>query len=285
MTIRTRRLMVLVAAVCAVVTASGLYRLFSNPRMVEAQGLPEIPTVVAVSDLSRGAVLGIEQLRVEPLRANHVPQGAFREVPSVVGRAVKQPILAGAPVTEGALASPNSLLEARLAQGYRAVGVFVDGRGGLQKYLQPGDRVDVVVTAEDAHAGSAAKMLLQDIEVLEIPEREGSSTYQDVQSWMSVILAVTPPDAERLALAMHVGTVQLIGRGIHDMQVQGTSGVTRDTLLPQERGGSGSSASFGPTYRSVEVIRGGARVQERFSFGPNGWAERPEARASAKEGP
>jgi pilus assembly protein CpaB len=265
-------MMVVIAAVCAVVTAGGLYRFLSGVTPTEAQAQTPQTLVVAASNLPRGAVVKPDQLRLVD-QTGPMPAGAFRTVSPVIGRTVKQSIRSGSMVTEDALASSGSLLEARLAPGFRAVGVFVDGRGGLQNYLQAGDRVDVVVTTEQEQSGSASKVVLQDIEILEIPKRESTSTYEEANAWMSVVLAVTPRDAERLALAMHVGSIQLLGRGSHDTRMQTTSGVTRDTLLPDP----GFEGSAGASYQSVEIIKGQSRTQERFSLESNGWVERPNA--------
>jgi pilus assembly protein CpaB len=271
--------MVFIALACALITANGVYRFLTGAGTVEAQTPPEVSVVTAAADLPRGAVLKTGHLATMQQLADQAPAGAFRSTALVVGRTVRHPIAAGAPVTEAALTAPGSLLETRLPAGYRAVGVFVDGRGGLQKYLQAGDRVDVVVTTEQTEGGSAAKVLLQDIEILEIPQRENASTYEEANTWMSVVLAVTPADAERLTLGMSVGTIQLLGRAAHDTGHESTSGVTRDTLLPQPEGGAD-----GATYRSVEVIKGQSRTQERFSLGPSGWVERKDARPAAQGG-
>lgn len=278
---RTRRMMLIVASLCALVTAGGVYRFLSKTSTVEAKAPSESPVLVAKTDLSRGIVLSPEHLALVNQNADQIPPGTFNRMHPVLGRTLRIPIASGSPITEQSLASTESMLETRLAQGYRAVGVFVDARGGLQRYLEPGDRVDVVVTTEYAQGGSAAKVLLQDVEILDIPRREGSSTYEETSSWMSVILAVPPSDAERLALAMHVGTIQLLGRRTYDTRLFATSGVTRDTLLPEhESRATQAGESYRASYQSVEVIKGQSRTRERFSLGPESWIEPPSAETS-----
>lgn len=278
-------LLMAVSAVCALVAATGIYRVMSRGETVEANVRGGEPVVIAASDLARGTVLKADHMTVATRPADEAPAGKFSQPRPLIGRTVKRPVSAGAPIVQEALSSSSSMFEARLSPGYRAVGVFVDGRGGLQKYLQPGDRVDVVVTIDSKDALSSSKLLLQDVEILEIPRREGSSTYEETTSWMSVILAVTPWDAEKLALAMHVGTIQLLGRGSDDTQTGATSGVTRDTLVADGWVAPGPDGAQGTNYRSVELIKGQSRSAQRFSLGPGGWSESGRAATAPSSSP
>ena len=280
---RKRGAMLAISAVCALIAAAGIYRMLSREQTVEADVRPPASIVVAKTELPRGTMLQPEHLELLSEPAGTLPEGAFRQPRLLIGRTVKQSVAAGAPILQGALASTQSMLDARLLPGYRAVGVFVDGRGGLQRYLQAGDRVDVIVTIDNKDAGSSSRVVLQDVEILEIPRREGSSTYEENTTWMAVVLAVTPWDAEKLALAMHVGTIELLGRSAGDTRLATTSGVTQDTLVATGRSAGEPGSNSGTTYRSVELIKGQSRSQERFSLGAGGnWLEHPAEPAGAQ---
>jgi pilus assembly protein CpaB len=283
---RKRGAMLAISGLCALVAATAIYRALSRGETVEANVRDTSTIVIAKSNLTRGLALKPEHLEQVSRPTDELPEGAFSQSRPLIGRIVKRPVPAGKPVLQDALAATKSIFEARLAPGLRAAGVFVDARGGLQRYLQAGDRVDVVVTVDNKDAGSSSRLILQDVEILEIPRKEGSAEHQTA-AWMPVVLAVTPWDAEKLALAMNVGTIQLLGRGSEDTQTMATSGVTRDTLVA---GGPmlvepGAAGPHGTSYRSVELIKGHARSEERFSLGPGGnWVERRPAGGTAQAG-
>ena len=281
-------LMLTLAVASGLVTATGIYQRLMAPRMTSmAKTKQSVPVVVARMPLIRGTVLTGSHLETVMMLRTQAPPGTFTDPQLLIGRLVKEPIAQRDAVLETSLA-PVGHRPLHLAKGYRAVGVSVDARGGIQRFLKSGDHVDIVVTMDDEEGMTSSKMILQDIEVLAVPElsdanmREGGSGEK-----VPVTVAVTPPDAETLSLAMHIGTIQLLFRGYADDQVAQTSGVTRDTLLPrdgmlQKSAGMGTAASMAVnpmTYRVVEVIRGQERVRQRFRegdvAGPSRSGERP----------
>ncbi len=279
---QSTRIMLATAIAAGLLVAIALNRMLTSQPRAEAQGPHDSALIVARGALARGAVLTLNDVSVHTMPASEVPADAFSRPQQVVGRVVKQPIPEGEPILDSALlgAQRTSLLDQRLLEGYRAIGVFIDSRGGIQRFLHPGDRVDVVVTTDAAGIGSSSKLLLQDVEILELPGadaggKESSSTAESVP----VVLAVTPWDAEKLALAMQIGSIQLLARGGADRSLSQTSGVTPDTLLPVHTAlpshlasgvGTTNEPEGSATYRPVEVIKGQERFRERFIVGPEG---------------
>ena len=186
-------MMLVVAVGTGLVVAQNLYQRLSRAPQSVAQTPEEIPVVVAKAALERGTTLSADHLEtsletVTRLRSE-MPSGIFTQAQSLIGRKVKDDIPAGAPVLETSLAPREIVsltgLERKVPVGHRAVGVFVDLRGGIQQFLRAGDHVDVIVTAEDqtvtsttggesfqARANAWSKVLLQDIEVLDVPGDE-----------------------------------------------------------------------------------------------------------------
>ena len=270
---RAVRLMFVVAVVSGLLVALGIYRLVAPRQMFEKMAQRATPAVVARGPISRGTVLAAEHVQLTTRPRKDVPFGAFNDLQPLMGRVAKHDIQEGQLILEGSLvpSGQTPLLGAIVPSGYRAIGVFVDARGGIQKFLRAGDHVDVVVTMDTEEEVSSSKVLLQDIEVLAVPESErsqdGSVNPLSGEATIPVTLAVTLRDAEKLALAMHVGSVQLLGRAYDDNQLARTSGVTKDTLLPTD-GVSAAQVSKSPessaTYRSVELIKGQERSRQRF---------------------
>ena len=269
------RSMMSISVVAGLFVAVGLYRLVASRNIAEAN--TPFSVVIARTPLQRGTILTNAHVGIGTLpRANRMMAGSFTATQSVVGRIVKDlAIQKGTPILESSLvpADRPPLMREMVPPGYRAVGVFVDGRGDIERFLRSFDHVDVVVTMEDEGGIPSSKVLLQDMIVLAVPETQTGTTHQGTHAdSVPVTLAVTPADGEKLSLAMRVGTIQLLVRGRDDGQPTQTSGVTKDTLLPPNTGlnyqaQDGSST----TYRTVEVIKGQERHRERFreSLQPN----------------
>ena len=262
-------LMLAVAVITGLVVADSLYRRLSQAPSGPS-GPPaapeEIPVVVAKKALEPGTVLTAEDLETSletvPRLREEMPSGIFTQLRSLIGRRLKDEVPAGGLVLETSLASREEVTLAGLPQkvpsGYRAVGVFVDLRGGIQQFLRVGDHVDVVVTVEEQTAPTVtesesfrptrrvvwSKVLLQDIEVLDVPGmteradtggRESGTFRADTnRERLPVVLAMSVPDAEKLSLAMQIGTIQLLKRGVEDKDILPTTGVTQDTLFAEQ---------------------------------------------------
>jgi pilus assembly protein CpaB len=263
-------LMITLAAVSGLVAAGGMYQHVLQVRGDAPGG--GVRVAVARRDLPRGTRLTLEALDTARMSLKELPPGTFSDPRTLVGRLLADSLPQGAPVREDALMplAAHPPLMTAVPPGYRAVGVFVDGRGGLHRFLQPGDRVDVVVAvASQPNADTAAaRILVQDVQILNVPESR-ELELRPGATGIPVTLAVTPADAEKLALAMQVGAINLLLRGLADERMIQTSGVTQDTLLPRQGphvlSAERPSADRTLTFRAVEVIKGRERQQQRFS--------------------
>lgn len=251
---RTPLLLTTVAIISSLGVAIGIYGL-TAPRS-HAQIYSSI--VVAESKLDPGTVLASTHLRAAGYPKGEAPAGDFMRVESVIGRIVKEQIPVGSPILESHLLPLNqqNAFKYKLPAGYRAIAVPVGREICIQSLLQPGDKVDVVVTMKNEQRLPFSKLLIQNVEVLSAPDRklEEELRRHPSQEGDSVTLAVLPSDAEKLSLALNAGTVQLLLRSYQDTATTQTPGVTQDTLLPGE----------GRAYRAVEVIQGNQRHVERF---------------------
>lgn len=271
--IRAQSILTVIAGASGLIVAIGVYGLTSPRR--SAQSDPAVPTVLAAMDLSPGLTLAETHLKSVLRPMNGGSGGDFTQIRSVVGRVVEEPIAADAPILESALLPPGQRVafRHRMPAGYRAIRVPAGEIGAVQDLLQPADRVDVVVTLKNEQGLPSSKVLLQNVEVLEVPrpEQTGEIRRSAAPEQSYVTLAVLPAEAEKLSLALSAGALQLLLRGPDDRQPIQTPGVSQDTLLPSQ----------GTLYRAVEVIRGQQRRVERF--GDN--AERIGTDRTAEETP
>jgi pilus assembly protein CpaB len=146
----------------------------------------------------------------------------------------------------------------------RAMAVRVDDVVGVAGFINPGNRVDVLVTLREA--SSQTKTVLQNVLVLatgtQLDAHGNGTKSREVRV---ITVEVTPEEAEKLALAAHEGKVTMALRNYANTQPILTSGATISTLLksyslPNENG-RGRDKAPPPVLQKppvqVEIIKGG----------------------------
>lgn len=185
----------------------------------------------------------LAELHVETVDwpARHVLDGSYSSVEEVLGKTVRQNLVKGEPILNERLADEDvgRGLAAILADGIRAMAVKVDQVIGVAGFVQPGDYVDVIVvmrpdvdTREQLKlkAEVVSKVILQKVPVLAIGQHVVNQGNKP-KTVQVVTLALTPNEAERLALASRHGVIQLTMRSRVDVDPIPTAGVTPVALL------------------------------------------------------
>jgi pilus assembly protein CpaB len=155
-----------------------------------------VPVVIAAADLTRGTAIGGSMVRVAPLPSLLAPPGSFPDATEVEGRVLLTDVAEGEAITRTRLAARSVGPVAALVEpGLRAAAVDSGLPPGA---VRPGDRVDVLATygGERPHTETVAS----ELEVLRVmsPSPSGAVGASEVPS---LVLLVTPLDAERLAYA------------------------------------------------------------------------------------
>jgi pilus assembly protein CpaB len=265
MTKNALNIMIAVAVISGLAVMVGVYRFLHGVQQSKQQAAQAVHYVVAGKDLTRGTRLEPQHMNLQQLSGIEAPPGTFASANLVLGRVLNTDLPAGAAIVEGDLI-PRGLsdLAGKLAKGYRAVSVLVDPKAHSHRLLHQGDRVDVIVTVsdEDYTNVAAAKLVIQDLEVLHVPgeDSDKEKRQESRKSKVPITLAMLPWQAERLALAQQIGEIQLIVRGYEDAEGVRTSGVSWDTLLPYDKEATKDALAF----RAVELYKGNTYSQWRF---------------------
>jgi pilus assembly protein CpaB len=252
------------------------------PQQVVQVQAEAVPVVVAVSDLPWGTQLKPEMLTTKPFLQQSLPAGYFSGPDDIKDRVVVAPLNANDPVTEHKLA-PVSIktggVSAVLEQGKRAIAVKGDKVIGIAGFINPGNKVDVLVTVKDPQKNEEkTKTILENIMVLatgtQIQKNEkGEPSPVDVYT-----LAVTPEEAETLSLAANEGKLQLALRSVTDTATVLTTGVNIPKMLASYSPGNPPPPKQEETKEtpkvvqkwaprpavSVEVIKGNEISQKKF---------------------
>jgi pilus assembly protein CpaB len=242
---------------------------------VEAQA---VPVVVAATDLTWGTKLTKEMLKTVPFLKESLPAGYLSDLEALEGRVVISPLKEREPVLESRLASTDVTVggvSAVIKPGMRAVAVKGDKVIGISGFIQPGNRVDVLVTMRDpATKNEITKMVLSNVLVLatgtEIEDsRDGKPRPVDVYT-----LEVDPEQAERLGLAAAEGKLQFALRNTMDMDTVLTKGATVAQTLRSLRGLDATPppptvkewSTPGKKSFTVETIKGDKVGSQKFDL-------------------
>ena len=277
------RMRVFLVLALAVVAGSGLalatYRFVSNqPQSSTASAIPSKPVVVAATDLTLGAELTADDIKVIEWPASAVPAEAISDPKEVIGRGLVMPVVQYEPILPLKLASKEAGagLPPVIPPGLRAVSVRVNEVIGVAGYVVPGTRVDVLTTINPGQNQQTmtSKVILTDVQVLAAGTKIDNTTDKDKPVPVSVVtLLVNPDEAERLTLASSEGKIQLALRNPLDRSAPSTRGVRPAVLL-----GSEPATRVVPSPRAaatvaralpleapqvtVEIIRGDKRAHE-----------------------
>lgn len=211
--------------------------------VVEEPPEPEPPpmreVLAAARALPMGTLIGKDDLTTlvlapDAVRADHfvaddaVSADALAGMPR--GHAVREAIAEGVPLLRSAIVGPRQkgFLATVLKPGSRAVTIRVGPATSHAGLIDPGDRVDVILTAElavgEGERSTVARTIVEDVRVVAIDHRlgtveepvAGESEAGSVEpaAFVTATLEALPPQADRLVLGEHEGRLSLVVRSL-----------------------------------------------------------------------
>ena len=176
-----------------------------KPQTIETEQVVFAKTLIGARN-----VVGMDALELRSIPSAGVHPQAARDLAAIAGRVAMAPVYPDEQVltTKFAPAGVNPGLSYSLAKDKRAMTIAVNEVIGVAGFIFPGDRVDVLGTVTlDSEAFS--KVVLQDVEVLAIAQKVEQKPGEEPRVTTSATLAVTPEQAEILALVDSSGKVRL----------------------------------------------------------------------------
>jgi pilus assembly protein CpaB len=266
-----------VAVAMAAVASFGVYRAIQNiPERTKY--IPAHYLVVAKQDVPVGTILEAQHVRLAGWPQDTTVEGSFAKIEDVIGRGATAQIVANEPIIDRKLAPKEAGggLPPTIPAGMRAMSVKVNDVIGVAGFTVPGTRVDVVVTIKDRD-NSISRAVLSNIQVLAAGTKYDQDQAKNGQPIKTAVvtLLVTPPDAEKLALAQTEGQIVLALRNPMDVEAVQTQGQRMSSLLgapapaPVVKAVQGrprvvtppAPPPVAPKY-TIDAIRGGKRSEE-----------------------
>ena len=235
---RKKLVLLLGALVIAIGTALAARSMFAGASAPQAEAAPAEPqgpkVLVAKRALPVGTIITADAVGYQLWPQEMVQDAYFidgeADMAKLLGTVVRNPLTAGAPVTQGSLVSPGDrgFLAAALGAGMRAVTIPVSEKTGVGGFIFPGDHVDLVLTSElsgdEGDSLKTAETILQNLRVLATDQSTETTTGEDgktvVRAFRTVTLEATPKIAEKIAVAQTIGTISLSLRSIADNQAE-----------------------------------------------------------------
>ncbi len=227
-----RQLIVLVIAAIAAIGALLLIRGMGGrnaaPPDANAEAVSGQQVLVAARDIQQGVALTPSDLAIAAFPEQSVSPSfiTLAAQPSAqneyVGAITRRTFVQGEPITVGAVLQPDGhgAMAAQLEPGRRAVSVEISNTTAAGGYIQPNDRVDVIMSrtvSQGNQQGGESQIVLQDVRVLAMGETTQPPTGSDPPAQASANLAVlelTPQEARALTMADQMGDISLALRGV-----------------------------------------------------------------------
>lgn len=260
-----RQLIVLVIAAIAAVGALLLIRgIGSNRAEPTAENTAPVigeQVLVAARDIGQGAALTPSDLAVATFPEQSISAAFVRlsTQPSAqaeyVGAVTRRAFVSGEPITTNSVVQPEGrgFMAAQLPPGFRAVAVEIERQTAVGGFVQPNDRVDVIVTHrvdEGSQRQVRSEVVLQDVRVLALGDKTTTQTAGEAPEVIEAqvaVLEVSAADARSLAMAIELGSVSLALRGVQAETVG----------MGQPSGGVGQSSGAVRVHAFGSVAGGG----------------------------
>ena len=263
----------LVAVVAGSLAALGTHGYIDRALAEERNRLqPDIAmvgVVVARRDLQPGDPVSAETMAVRQIPTDLAPSSGIspERFESYMGSTLALSVRSGEPLLTVAIAGSDAAhFSQRLRTGFRAITIAVDEVNALSGMLQPGDRIDLMLTARAADARNDGHdqtiVLMQDVLILATgrqvhPDLRGDaeSSKSPERQFGAITIEVDPDRAQRLIVAQRSGRITAILRNPTDRGAIPKTAMDVNALLGGARVPSGSRWLIPP-----EMIVGGQGV-------------------------
>jgi pilus assembly protein CpaB len=260
-----RELTAALALAAAACVMTGVYL-----RMLEAKykrGFEQVKVLAARQYIDQGVVIDGTMVEETPVPKSYIQPRALRSPRELVNAEGRRAFMTIVPVEKGEQLVTTKLfmlgmdtgLSAVVPSGKRAV-TLMCGRGSVSGILKPGNRVDVIGVFEQGSSTILRNILVLSVDgvffgadLLNTPGKTGPAGGETLEGKSPVSLAVTPHEAELLALAEEKGSIRFALRGMGDDQPEAAPADLRITDLLKS-----------PPVKAPEAGREASQLLDRY---------------------
>lgn len=243
-----------VAGGCGLLTMLGVQQAMQGG--TKTADVPKVEVLVALADIQVGIPLTEDKVVFKSMNAASVPEDAVRTKEEYDDRPLTFPALAGDIIRTSKLGTKGSHGQsAQIPKGWRVVAIPVNETQTVGGLIQPGDRVDVLVTFRGRDlrgvTTTTTKPLLESIEVFSVDARTAMAGGEQGESKARIVsLLVKPEQVAYVKLAESKGTLALSWRHPEDNEYVNVKGID-ENLMEELQGTVGPSEEI-PMYARME---------------------------------
>jgi pilus assembly protein CpaB len=172
----------------------------------------------------------------------------------LVGAVTRRSFTQGEPLTAGSVLQPNGrgFMAAVLEPGLRAISIPIETETAAGGFIQPNDRVDIILTYAvegrgDTPSSTASEIILEDVRVLALDDKVDTQAVGEAPERVQpsvAVLELDPEDARLLAMAEQRGDISLVLRGV-EAETVALRGASRRGSTPSGSGGGVRIHAYG----------------------------------------
>lgn len=244
-----------IAGILSIISTFLIYKYLAGLKVPEQQNLMKV--YVASQTIPPRSLIVKEMFEEKEIPIEYVHPKAVRDQDEILGKVTTSEVVAGEQIITSRLAQEQKgNLSYRIPEDKRAVTINANEVIIVANLVKPGDHVDILVTLEKQEITtedgdriiypSSTKTILQDIQVLAIGQNMDAELPVCKEMPVSITLAVSCVDAEKLVFAEEMGRIRLILRPVKEEGHVDTPGATINHIGVRPT-----------TIKSKEVIQGG----------------------------
>jgi pilus assembly protein CpaB len=214
----TNRTIIIIAIILAVAAAGLSYMYISG---IFGTAGKMVPVVMAAQDIPMNTTVTREMLVVKNMPEAYAHPQAYNTVDQVTGKTSKVQVLNGEQILPNIVAAkdkPGNRFSYNISDKQRAITFAVNEVKGVGGYLVVGDRVDILLTRNNAGITYTGTMM-QYKEILAtgsmtVPTEDGKQKIVP-----TITLSLTPTEAQQLTLAENTGDIKFSLRAPIDKEI------------------------------------------------------------------
>ena len=241
----------LAALLAAVIVGIGLYRFLEE--LKKPQETPHTTVVVAAVDIPEDTQITKEMVTLKSISNDSLLDHYILDTESVIGMVMTSDVYAGEQIVRdrlvlvGETGTESKTLAYTVEPGMRAITIGVLQDTGLESFLKPGNRVDVVTSYTYEKTRPVlnkekelewvkeiqSQMLAQNVSILAVGTTMGKN---GMAEYATVTLEVTPEDALNISAVSGWGNLRLLLRSPLDEEILQTELVNQKTVYAEGGG-------------------------------------------------
>lgn len=233
-------ILLIIAGACGLVAMLGVQKYLASKNQQEVK--PTVTVLTAMVPIKQGEPLGVTNCQYVTVDAEGCPEGVVTDLEQVKDRSLKYPRAAGDWILLEQLGQPGEIGAVQsIPKGYRVATIPVDATTNHSGMLQPGNRIDLLLSYEDRDKDTGQRIskvlpLLEYVEVFAVDNAQyGVDQTGENEKARNISLLVTTDQMMRLQLAKKKGDISTVLRSSEDTDAIDIAGMDESSLTAGPR--------------------------------------------------